>query len=67
MQINLKVWILRYNGRALLDEDLLRECGVTDFSKYRCDPTAEPPRMMPKKFPDLTVEEQNENLFNSRL
>lgn len=32
-------------GRALLDEDFLRERGVTDFSKYRCDPEHEPPRI----------------------
>jgi len=25
--------------------------------------TLEPPRMMPKKFPDLTVEEEEEELF----
>jgi citronellol/citronellal dehydrogenase len=32
-------------GRALLDEDFLRERGVTDFIKYRCDPEHEPPRI----------------------
>jgi citronellol/citronellal dehydrogenase len=32
-------------GRALLDEDLLRERGVTDFTQYRCDPEHEPPRI----------------------
>ena len=45
-----------------MDEDYLRSEDVTDFSKYRCDPDHEPPRMMPKKFPDLTVEEENEQL-----
>lgn len=32
-------------GHALLDEDFLRERGVTDFTKYRCDPEHEPPRI----------------------
>lgn len=50
----------KYNGRALIDEDLLREIGVKDFSKYRCDPNQEPPRMMPKEFPDLTVKEKDD-------
>ena len=31
-------------GRALLDEDFLRERGWKDFVKYRCDPDHEPPR-----------------------
>ena len=38
-------------GRALLDEDFLRERGITDFAKYRCDPNSEPPRMMAKDIP----------------
>jgi citronellol/citronellal dehydrogenase len=33
-------------GRAIIDEDFLRERGWTDFSKYRCDPEHEPPRVM---------------------
>lgn len=49
----------RYNGQALIDEDLLRSTGVTDFSKYRCDPDHEPDRMMPQHFPSLLVEEEN--------
>lgn len=32
-------------GRALLDEDFLRERGWTDFAQYRCDPDHEPPRV----------------------
>jgi citronellol/citronellal dehydrogenase len=40
-------------GKALLDEDFLRTEGVSDFTKYRCDPDHEPPRMMPNEFPDL--------------
>jgi citronellol/citronellal dehydrogenase len=32
-------------GRALLDEDFLREEGVTDFSAYACVPGAQPPRL----------------------
>jgi NAD(P)-dependent dehydrogenase (short-subunit alcohol dehydrogenase family) len=46
------------NGRALLDEDFLRSLGHQDFEKYRCDPTSEPPRMMPANFPDLRVSEE---------
>lgn len=52
----------KYNGRALLDEDLLREAGVTDFTKYRCDPNVEPPRMMPRVLPSLRVAEEEESL-----
>lgn len=32
-------------GRALLDEDFLREEGVTDFSGYACVPGTNPPRI----------------------
>jgi len=32
-------------GRALIDEDFLRERGWTDFRRYRCDPDHEPPRI----------------------
>jgi len=32
-------------GRALLDEDFLREEGITDFSRYACVPGTEPPRV----------------------
>lgn len=39
-------------GRALLDEDFLRERGYTDFVKYRCDPEHEPPRVFAKDFPN---------------
>lgn len=38
-------------GQALLDEDFLRERGVTDFTKYRCDPAHEPPRILAKDLP----------------
>lgn len=38
-------------GRALLDEDVLRAEGVTDFSKYQCVPGCEPPRMMADDLP----------------
>ena len=34
-----------FTGKALVDEDLLRAEGVTDFTRYRCDPNAEPPRV----------------------
>jgi len=33
-----------YTGNALIDEEFLRKRkGVTDFTKYRCDPNVEPP------------------------
>jgi citronellol/citronellal dehydrogenase len=32
----------RYTGQALLDEQVLRDAGVTDFSSYACVPGAEP-------------------------
>jgi len=38
-------------GRALLDEVFLRERGVVDFARYRCDPDHEPPRMLPRDIP----------------
>jgi citronellol/citronellal dehydrogenase len=34
-----------FTGQALIDEDFLRAEGVTDFSRYRCDPDVEPPRL----------------------
>jgi citronellol/citronellal dehydrogenase len=39
------------SGRALLDEDFLRERGWTDFTRYRCDPNHEPPRLMARDLP----------------
>ncbi|KAF2270926.1 putative Hydroxysteroid dehydrogenase-like protein 2 [Lojkania enalia] len=46
------------NGCLELDEDFLRKSGVTDFGKYSLIPGSMPRRIMPAKFPDLTVEEQ---------
>jgi len=34
-----------FTGYALIDEDYLRARGVSDFTKYRCDPNVEPPRI----------------------
>jgi citronellol/citronellal dehydrogenase len=34
-----------FTGHALIDEDFLRAEGETDFVKYRCDPSSEPPRV----------------------
>lgn len=34
-----------FSGHALIDEDFLRAEGVTDFTRYRCDPASEPPRV----------------------
>ena len=48
------------NGRLLIDEDILREGGATDFAQYRADPLKEPPRMMPRAFPSLRVAEEEE-------
>ncbi len=36
---------LARTGQALIDEDVLREEGVTDFARYRCDPDTEPLRL----------------------
>ncbi|HEX7879818.1 MAG TPA: SDR family NAD(P)-dependent oxidoreductase, partial [Candidatus Eisenbacteria bacterium] len=38
-------------GRQLLDEDVLRERGWTDFSRYRADPEHEPPRFALSELP----------------
>jgi hypothetical protein len=49
------------NGRLELDEDFLRnDVGVTDFSQYSVIPGATPRRIMPAKFPDLAVAEQDD-------
>jgi NAD(P)-dependent dehydrogenase (short-subunit alcohol dehydrogenase family) len=53
----------KMHGRLLIDEDFLRECGQCDFEQYRCEPHNEPPRMMPKHFPSLLVEEQEDSGF----
>jgi hypothetical protein len=51
----------KVNGLIDTDEDFLREyCGVTDFSKYALVPGSTPRRIMPQKFPTLTVEEQDD-------
>jgi citronellol/citronellal dehydrogenase len=41
-------------GRAWIDEDLLREEGLTDFSKYQCVPGKEPPRLFVSGLPRTT-------------
>jgi NAD(P)-dependent dehydrogenase (short-subunit alcohol dehydrogenase family) len=49
------------NGLLALDEDFLRDHeGVTDFSKYSVVEGAVPRRIMPAKFPDLRVTEQDD-------
>ncbi|KAG9248271.1 putative Hydroxysteroid dehydrogenase-like protein 2 [Calycina marina] len=49
------------NGLLTLDEDFLRgHEGITDFSKYSLLKGAIPRRIMPAKFPDLRVVEQND-------
>lgn len=49
------------NGLIDTDEDFLRShAGVSDFSKYSLVGGSEPRRMMPAKFPDLTVAEQDD-------
>eukprot|EP01099_Mayorella_cantabrigiensis_P001145 TRINITY_DN1482_c0_g1_i1.p1 TRINITY_DN1482_c0_g1~~TRINITY_DN1482_c0_g1_i1.p1 ORF type:complete len:303 (-),score=82.28 TRINITY_DN1482_c0_g1_i1:88-954(-) len=34
-----------FTGHALIDEDYMRSRNITDFVKYRCDPSVEPPRI----------------------
>ncbi|OCK81114.1 putative Hydroxysteroid dehydrogenase-like protein 2 [Lepidopterella palustris CBS 459.81] len=48
------------NGCLELDEDFLRKTGVTDFSKYNVVPGTQPRRIMPAEFPNLTVQEQDD-------
>jgi len=48
------------NGNLELDEDFLRKTGISDFDKYSVIPGSNPRRIMPAKFPDLTVEEQDD-------
>jgi len=49
------------NGLLDLDEEFLRHhAGVTDFSKYNVIEGAVPRRIMPAKFPDLRVVEQDD-------
>ncbi|KAF2218358.1 putative Hydroxysteroid dehydrogenase-like protein 2 [Elsinoe ampelina] len=49
------------NGKLELDEDFLRrEKGITDFSKYSLVPGSTPRRIMPSRFPGLTVPEQDD-------
>lgn len=51
----------KVNGRLLVDEDFLREAtGKTDFSEYSIVPGSAPLRIMPSRFPDLTVPEQDD-------
>jgi len=48
------------NGRCVLDEDFLRERGVTDFSQYNLVPDGVPRRIMPAEMPSLLVKEQDD-------
>ena len=49
------------NGLLDLDEDFLRrEAGVVDFGRYSVVEGAEPRRIMPRVFPTLEVEEQED-------
>lgn len=56
----IKAPVAEINGQLELDEDFLRKKGVTDFEKYNVVPGSSPRRIMPAKFPDLTVEEQDD-------
>ena len=48
------------NGLLDLDEDFLRRCGVSDFSGYSLIEGSNPRRIMPRRFPPLSVIEQDE-------
>lgn len=50
----------KFNGDALIDEDYLRIKGYKDFTKYRVIADTEPPRALPKRFPSLRVEEEED-------
>ena len=57
----LRAPVTRVNGLLELDEDYLRKYeGITDFSKYSVVARSTPRRIMPLKFPDLSVEEQDD-------
>jgi len=57
----LKAPIADVNGLLDLDEDFLRRYGgITDFSQYSVIEGATPRRIMPKDFPTLEVEEQDD-------
>ncbi|KAK1765152.1 hypothetical protein QBC33DRAFT_579723 [Phialemonium atrogriseum] len=48
------------SGRLELDEDFLRERGVSDFSKYSVVPGSTPRRIMPANLPTLAVPEEDD-------
>lgn len=49
------------NGLLDLDEDFLRtHLGIEDFSKYSVVEGATPRRIMPVRFPDLRVDEHED-------
>lgn len=49
------------NGLLDLDEDFLRKhLGMEDFSKYSVVEGSSPRRIMPRRFPDLRVEEHDD-------
>lgn len=49
------------NGLLELDEDFLRKnLGIEDFSKYSVVEGATPRRIMPRRFPDLRVDEHDD-------
>lgn len=52
--------VQQVNGCLELDEDFLRQTGVTDFSHYSVIPGSSPRRIMPAEFPALTVAEQDD-------
>ena len=57
----LKAPVSTVNGLLDLDEDFLRRVGgISDFEKYSVVNGASPRRIMPKYFPDLSVQEQND-------
>lgn len=56
----IKAPVEEVNGMLLLDEDFLRTRGVSDFEKYNLVEGSRPRRIMPVKFPDLRVKEQDD-------
>jgi len=42
------------SGQAILDEDFLRSRGWDDFTRYRCDPDHEPPRLVATGVPKVS-------------
>ncbi|MDP7039016.1 MAG: SDR family oxidoreductase [Myxococcota bacterium] len=46
-------------GQAWIDEDVLKNAGLEDFTRYRCDPEHEPPHLSIKDIPPVSAPPKN--------